>query len=148
MDFQFRIIDDSTIKKASALRVDTTQTAFVESVKQSYEEAKQFCFWRPVTIVLDDVMIGFAMYGLYEEAGKQPQLWLDRFFIDYRFQKKGYAKKSMIALLDRMKREYGKQDIYLSVYSQNSVAIHLYEKLGFVFNGEFDINGESVMVLH
>lgn len=148
MDFQFKVIDDNTIQEASALRVDTSQKHFVESVEQSYLEAKQFCFWRPVAIVLENVMIGFAMYGLYEEAGKVPQLWLDRFFIDYRFQQKGYAKKAMLALLEVMKYEYGEQTIYLSVYEQNGVAIHLYEKLGFKFNGEMDINGELVMVLH
>lgn len=32
------------------------------------------------------------------------------------------------------------------MYDDNTFAIHLYEKLGFHFNGELDIHGEKVMV--
>ena len=42
--------------------------------------------------------------------------------------------------------EYSCDTIYLSVYETNSHAIHLYQQIGFHFNGEYDTNGEHVMV--
>ena len=147
MDINFITIDDKTIQAAMQLCVHPTQQDFVESVAISYEEAKQRPFWHPVMIEIDHKKVGFAMYGLYEEEGIIAQLWIDRFFIDYHFQQKGYAKISMLALIEKVKQDFTEQPIYLSVYEDNCVAIHLYETLGFRFNGELDLNGEKVMVL-
>ena len=48
-------------------------------------------------------------------------------------------------LLKIMKKEYNPDEVYLSVYDNNKVAIKLYKKLGFKFNGKLDINGEKIM---
>ena len=40
---------------------------------------------------------------------------------------------------------YNCNEIYLSLYGDNKWALHLYQKFGFQFNGELDINGEKVM---
>ena len=74
-------------------------------------------------------------------------MWLDRFFIDERFQGRGYAKPVLIQLIRKIHEEYGYDEIYLSVYESNQLAIKVYQSLGFVFNGEHDINDELVMVL-
>lgn len=53
----------------------------------------------------------------------------------------------MCELVDYLRREYGCRRIYLSLFDDNRVARHIYEALGFVFNGELDRQGERIMVL-
>ncbi len=84
------------------------------------------------------------MYGYFE---KETRLWLDRFMIDYKYQNKGYGKSSLELLISVMINEYKCNKIYLSIFKDNIEAIKLYEKFGFEFNGEFDENGELIMIL-
>ena len=86
------------------------------------------------------------MYGCFAQPEPEGQLWLDRLLIDKKYQGKGYGKRVVLALLDRLRTEYSCDTIYLSVYETNSHAIHLYQQIGFHFNGEYDTNGEHVMV--
>lgn len=84
------------------------------------------------------------MYGLYK--GSEPyEYWIDRFLIDKKYQHKGLGKKSFEKLISKIKDEDNPKTIYLSVYEENEIAINLYKKLGFNFNGQLDINGELVM---
>ncbi len=69
-------------------------------------------------------------------------------FIDERFQGRGYARPVLKELLRVIRETYGDDEIFLSVYADNAVAIRLYESIGFQFNGELDINDERVMVLY
>lgn len=102
--------------------------------------------WRPIAIEIDGQLVGFAMYGLWENEGAEGRVWLDRFFIDEHFQGKGYATLVLPLLFQRIFTEYARKELYLSVYESNAAAIRLYQKLGFSFNGETDINGEKVML--
>lgn len=52
-------------------------------------------------------------------------------------QGKGIATKATRILLDVAFNEIGLEKVYLNVLSDNVVAIHLYEKCGFVYEGEF-----------
>ncbi len=67
--------------------------------------------------------------------------------IDHKYQKKGYGKTSLQLLINTMLKEYKCNKIYLSTFKDNIRAIKLYEKFGFESNGEFDENGELIMVL-
>lgn len=147
MRINFISVDESNIEDISKLHVGASQTKMIESVEQCFNEARKLSLWRPVAISLDDELIGFAMYGLWKKEGTHGRVWLDRFFIDEHFQSRGYAKLVLPVLLEHIKNEYKYDEIYLSVYGNNSIAIHMYEGLGFEFNGEFDINGEKVMLL-
>lgn len=84
------------------------------------------------------------MYGKLEYENR---VWLDRFMIDYRFQNKGYGRASLDYLINSLIKEYNCNEIYLSIYEENSHAIKLYKSVGFNFNQEVDDNGEKVMVL-
>ncbi|MFV0551588.1 MAG: GNAT family N-acetyltransferase [Anaerorhabdus sp.] len=66
--------------------------------------------------------------------------------MDEHHQGKGLAKLVLPILLEKLYKDYAVDKIFLSVYETNELAIHLYEKLGFKFNGELDINNERVMV--
>lgn len=71
---------------------------------------------------------------------------IDRLLIDARYQGRGYGRKALAGLLERLSWEYPERKIYLSVIAGNDVAIRLYGQFGFRFNGEKDVHGEDVMV--
>lgn len=129
------------------LHVTENQKSFIESVSQCLSEADAYSVWRPVVICDGAKMVGFAMYGFFKEEYEGGRLWLDRFFIDSRYQGKGYGEEALKGLIKRLIDEYDKPEVYLSVTDEKIPAVKLYKKYGFAFNGESDINGEKVMVL-
>ncbi|WP_434301913.1 GNAT family N-acetyltransferase [Clostridium botulinum] len=140
-------LEEVTIKNwrsIAALKVNENQQNFIESNAYSLTEWKFVPDFHPKAIYDNNKLIGFAMYGYFE---KETRLWLDRFMIDYKYQNKGYGKSSLELLISVMINEYKCNKIYLSTFKDNIGAIKLYEKFGFEFNGEFDENGELIMVL-
>ncbi|WP_331666973.1 GNAT family N-acetyltransferase [Metaclostridioides mangenotii] len=127
-----------------SLSVKEDQSQFIESNLLSIAESKFEKSWKPVGIYDGDTLIGFAMYGKLEYENR---VWLDRFMIDYRSQNKGYGRASLDFLINSLIKEYNCNEIYLSIYEENSYAIKLYKSVGFNFNQEVDDNGEKVMVL-
>lgn len=143
----FEPVNNKNRREIESLTVFSEQSDFIESVSECLREADELEVWRPVGIYDGNTLIGFAMYGYFPEP-VPGQLWLDRLLIDQNYQGKGYGKKAVFALLDRLRREYSRDVVYLSVYEDNSHAIHLYQQIGFRFNGEYDIKGECVMVYY
>lgn len=131
---------------ALALHVGKEQESFVEDVATCLLEAEEYSLWHPVLILVNDIAVGFAMYGLYLDDDKKNRVWLDRYMIDERFQGKGYGKKSLPLLCTHIRKTLGHDTLYTNVYPHNSVAIKLYENAGFHINGEYDTKGELVMV--
>ena len=141
----FELVNKENRKEIEALTFFSEQASFIESVKDCLQEADELELWRPVGIYDGNTLVGFSMYGYFPEPAPG-QVWLDRLLIDKKYQGKGYGKRVVLALLDRLRTEYSCDTIYLSVYETNSHAIHLYQQIGFHFNGEYDTNGEHVMV--
>ncbi|BBP91811.1 hypothetical protein BsIDN1_54290 [Bacillus safensis] len=83
--------------------------------------------------------------GDQKKTNEDGRVWLDRFFIDERFQGRGLGKKMLDALIRHLTIIYKCNKIYLSIYEENKPAKNLYLKFGFQFNGELDFNGEKVM---
>lgn len=146
MNLHFEPVNPSNRSGVETLQVLPEQAGFIESVRECLSEADEFQEWRPVGIYDGDLLVGFAMYGYFSEPHGEGRVWLDRILIDGRHQKKGYGKAAVLALLKRLGLEYGKKQIYLSVYDNNGAAISLYQRLGFHFNGEYDTKGEKIMV--
>lgn len=146
MSFHFELVTPQNTHIANSLHIAPHQKDLVESVSQCLSEAKQFSLWHPCILYKEDTPIGFAMFGLWKDQTLGDRVWLDRFFIDQRYQGKGYAKGLFDQLLHHIKNVYGCKKIYLSVFETNVAAISLYEKFGFAFTGELDIGGEKVMV--
>lgn len=146
MHIHFKPVDAGNIITVLKLHIKEWQSGMVETVAECLDEAGRLSLWRPVAIFAAGEAIGFAMYGRWEEEGKEDRVWLDRFFIDEHFQGLGYAKAVLPILLEKITGEYGCQEIYLSVYDNNFIAIHLYQVFGFSFNGEVDTKGEKIMV--
>ncbi|MGE7997758.1 N-acetyltransferase family protein [Lysinibacillus sp. NPDC093190] len=129
-----------------ALRIADNQQNFIESTKQCLAEAATDKRFIPVGLYRADIAVGFAMYGVFPHKDNTQRVWLDRYFIDERYQHKGLGKYFLQQLIHYLVAKYSCQNIYLSVYDNNIIAIELYKKFGFVFNGELDDKGEKVMV--
>lgn len=148
MNLTIKNIDKNNYKEIIDLKVSNDQVKFIETVEACLKEAREDSVWRPVGIYDGDKAIGFAMYGLFINEGKRGRVWLDRFLISYENQGKGYGEAAVRLLINNLYKEYGYNKVYLSVYDNNKGAIALYNKVGFKFNGEVDINGEKVMVIN
>lgn len=148
MNLTIKNIGKNNYDEIVNLKVANDQADFIETVADCLEEASQDVIWKTVGLYEEDRPVGFAMYGLFINEGEKGRVWLDRFLISYENQGKGYGEAGVRLLINQLYREYGYNQIYLSVYDNNKVAIALYKKIGFEFNGEVDINGEKVMVIH
>ena len=147
MNLKFKNIDSYNYNEVINLKVKESQECFIETVSECLDEAKELSLWRPVGRYDNNEIIGFAMYGLWKNEGSSGRVWLDRFMIGENFQGNGYGKVSLQSIINKIAKEYKCSEIYLSIYENNTVAIDLYKKFGFEFNGELDRNGELVMKL-
>lgn len=142
---EIREITAENKEQALQLKVAPNQQGYVETVAECLTEAREDTRYVPVALYDNQTMVGFAMYGRFVD-GDNERIWFDRYLIDEHFQGQGYGKYFMKQVLAFLTEKYHCHKIYLSVYDDNTFAIHLYEKLGFHFNGELDIHGEKVMV--
>ena len=92
-------------------------------------------------IYSDDTPVGMALYydcdglGVYE---------FSQFFIDERYQRRGFGIEAARQILERMKRDGKYHKVTLCYIEGNTAARNMYEKLGFYLTGERDGN-EIVM---
>lgn len=128
-----------------SLTLAPDQLRHIETIPECLAEAEQDTRFIPAALLHNQVVIGFAMYGLFDEE-YGPRVWFDRFLLDVRSQGKGLGKAFGELMLKFLAKEFAASRIYLSVYRDNLSAISLYQKLGFAFNGEQDSKGELVMV--
>lgn len=147
MNIHVEPVNNKNRQAVLALKIHETQKGFVESPEECLKEAARAKCWRPVGIYDDEQLIGFSMYGYFWQYLPFGRVWLDRLLIDRSFQGLGYGGRVLPILIEKLRHEYHRKKIYLSVVKENQNAIHLYEKFGFCFNGETDVHGEKVMVL-
>lgn len=146
MNLHFEPVNPANREALEALKTLPEQIDFIERVSDCLAEADECNVWRPVGIYDGALLIGFAMYGYFSDLQPEGEVWLDRLLIDGAYQGRGYGKAAIRELIKRLYREYGKQQVYLSVYESNVAAVRLYEQLGFRFNGKEDTKGEKIMV--
>lgn len=144
MRIMFKEVTWDILKEVCMLSVKVDQVSFIESNAYSIAESKFNDEWNTVGIYIDDKLVGFAMYGY---ISSEKRVWLDRFMIDGRFQGKGYGRKAIKELINKIFNEFKCEEIYLSIFDDNLSALKLYLSLGFKANGEFDYGGENIMVL-
>lgn len=146
MNIEIRQVTTDNLSAVMALRVAQHQTSYIENTAQCLEEAQDCSLYQPAALYADDMLVGFAMYGRFPGEGMNGRVWLDRFLIDEKYQGQGMGNRMLAALISHLERLYDANDIYLSLFDDNHGALYLYQKFGFRFNGELDINGEQVMV--
>ena len=98
---------------------------------------------KPYAIYNDEVMIGFIML-IVDRKNNECEIW--EFVIDKKHQGKGYGKNATKVVIEHIKKEFSCNNIFLSVFPENKVAIKVYERCGFSFTGE-SVEDEVVMHL-
>jgi diamine N-acetyltransferase len=86
--------------------------------------------WTPYAIYADVTMVGFL--ALAYEPDTADQYWLFHFFIDQRYQGRGYGKVALQRFIEMVRREYPQcQMLQLVVHPENERAQRLYTAAGF-----------------
>lgn len=97
----------------------------------AYREARSYA-----CVIYDDALpVGMAMYYDCEELQAYS---FSQFFIDERYQGKGYGKAAAQLLLDRMKQDGKYKAVILCYIEGNESAKALFENLGFHHTGDVD----------
>lgn len=128
------------------LRVAEYQKNYVSSVADSLAQAwlyRDTAF--PFAIYADDLPVGFVMLGYYKSR-EQYTLW--KFFIDERYQNKGYGKQALKLSVNYLLNMFHAEEIYTGVYVGNKIAKHLYISFGFEETGKFEDNMEELKYIY
>lgn len=147
MKIDIRKVDENNKADILKLKVASDQLGFIETVEECLKDAKECHYYVPAGLYIDDVLIGFAMYGSFPHSKEGKRVWLDRFLIDENYQGRGYGTIMLEYLIDYLKYHYQAKRLYLSLYDDNEHAYQMCLKQGFKTNGEFDENQEKIMVL-
>lgn len=122
-------------RACTALEVDEPQQHFVVPVANylalcAYGDSP----WHPLAVRVGEEIVGFVMWGV-DPADES--FWIGGLVIDRRYQRRGYGRAVVEALLERAVSE-GHETAALSYEPQNTVARSLYASMGFIETGEFD----------
>ena len=115
-----------------SLEVAPEQVDFVTSNAVSIAQSKIQPECIPLALYDENLMVGFVMYCIDEDDS---EYWIYRMMIDKNYQSKGYGKKSMELLLDKIKEDKSHNKIFLGVHKE-SFAVNMYKNFGFEFNGQ------------
>ena len=94
------------------------------------------CNARVLTITADDQIVGVA---LVRDLDEEPACYdLQQFMIDQRFQNRGYGTEALKLILEMLKAEGKYTCAEVCVHKEDSAALRVYEKTGFVDTGYVD----------
>ena len=101
--------------------------------------------WTPYAFYTETDMVGFAVLAYEPESSEN--YWLRHFFIDQRYQGKGYGKQALRLFLEFVKDNHARcQALQLTVHPENFHAQRLYKSLGFQPTGA-EVDEEPVYKL-
>jgi diamine N-acetyltransferase len=101
--------------------------------------------WKPYALYVDTTMVGFIELAYLPNS--HDQYWIYHFFIDYRYQAKGYGTQTLKTFITFVKQHYPScRMIQLTVHPENTRAQKLYSSIGFQATGQV-MNGEPVYQL-
>ena len=123
-----------------ALEVNELQTKFVASASFYLLLCHYEQIWHPKAILLNHTVIGFLMWAIDPQDNSG---WIGGFFIDTKWQGKGYGKHALNAILSYFQEQYQLRHFALSVQPQNP-AIQLYESIGFHTTDEWE--GDEIVM--
>ncbi len=126
------------------LMVYPDQQEFIISNAVSIAQAKVQPECIPLAIYNDATMVGFLMYCLDND---DDEYWIYRLMVDQNYQGQGFATEALHQVIELIKDDKTRNQIFLGVHIESEAAIHLYEQAGFEFNGQI-FGQEHIMVLH
>ena len=101
--------------------------------------------WQPLAVCTVEQMVGFVELAF--TPGSSDQYWIYHFFIDGRYQGKGYGQAALHALVQLVQTEHPAcERLQLQVHPDNERAQHVYQQVGFRPTGA-TIDGEPVYAL-
>ncbi|MCK5128441.1 MAG: GNAT family N-acetyltransferase [Clostridiales bacterium] len=144
MNIRIVAYDRDNWEEAQKLSVTKAQQELVPSVSESLAAA----YIKPWDEALDpyilydgDTMIG-AFYNSYT-PGSVDNYWIGGFFIDQKYQGKGFGKASLRKIIEFIQEAHPKcSQIWLTIVKGNLVARKLYESIGFKTDGSENAEGE------
>lgn len=139
-----REINRKTVRAICNLKVSKEQEAFVAPNSVSIAEAyfSNDAWFR--AIYADETPIGFVMLS---EAPEKELYFLWRFMIDERYQHKGYGRRALELVIQRVKEQPKAKEFLTSCREGKASPKGFYEKMGFKETGEKLDNGEPIMKL-
>lgn len=133
--------------------IDVNEENWIDIARLKVNEAQQKYLDRPIGIIArgyvyrncnarvfgiadDSKIIGVALVRDFTEEPFNYDL--QQFMIDQRFQNKGYGTEALRLILDFLKQEKKYAGVEVCVNREDAVALHVYEKAGFVESGYID----------
>ena len=125
------------------LRVAKSQKHFVSDEMRLLARAYAFRKNRSTALLIyhDDVPVGMALYYDCPELAAYD---LSQFFIDERYQGRGYGIEAVRQILERLEIDGRYHKVYICYIDGNDAAKRMYEKLGFQPNGDRD--GDEIVM--
>ncbi len=139
-----REISEENLDDVLNLKVAAAQEQFVANNARSIAQAhfSKHAWFR--AIYADETPVGFLM--IYDDpAGPTYFLW--RLMVDERYQKLGFGRQAMDALVKHVKMRPGADALGTSYVPGEGTPGEFYKRLGFVETGEVD-EGEIVVTLN
>lgn len=128
MNIEFKAIDRSNYDKCIKLKTSERQKRFVASNLFSLVQSAYEPNLYPLGVYKDNKMVGFILYDFDDELNG----WsMSRFMIDEKFQNQGIGKVTLQKFIEFFIERYGHVELYTSAEVDNTVAISLYENIGF-----------------
>lgn len=133
--------------------IDVNEENWIDIARLKVNEAQQKYLDRPIGIIArgyvyrncnarvfgiadNSKIIGVALVRDFTEEPFNYDL--QQFMIDQRFQNKGYGTEALRLILDFLKQEEKYAGVEVCVNREDAVALHVYEKAGFVDSGYID----------
>jgi len=115
------------------LRVSRDQRAFIGEVARYLATCLLEMKWQPIAIRAEGAIVGFVMWARSPDDGSY---WIGGFLIDRRYQRRGYGRSALVALMEALRAKPECRRIVLTYMPGNDVARRLYASLGFRETGE------------
>jgi diamine N-acetyltransferase len=128
-------------RQTLTLTVDAQQQRFVAATSPPAAVALAKAYIRPqglpvmpYAICADEVMVGY--FNLVCDPATTDDYWLYHFFIDQRYQGRGYGRAALRAILALLRHDFPRcRSVSLMVHPDNTVAQRLYTGAGFRATG-------------
>ncbi|MCY3410695.1 MAG: GNAT family N-acetyltransferase [Candidatus Heimdallarchaeota archaeon] len=134
-----------TLKEAIELEVHEEQKKFVASNVMTVAQSKFFPNVSVQGIFEEGIMVGFVALLNETESNKETG-YVYRFMIGAAHQGKGYGKKSMHLIIEKMKENNPSiSEVRLTVVPENLGAKTFYENFGFKATGEIKDGEEEYL---
>lgn len=142
MNIEFRVIDKSNYNQCIKLKTSEEQKKFVATNIFSLVQSAYEPNFYPLGVYKNDKMVGFILYDFDDEING----WsMSRFMIDEKFQNQGIGKVALNKFIKFFIQKYGHIKLYTSAEVDNTIAINLYESMGFEKKEVFEYEVDGVI---